>query len=365
MLTRNLQFSDTLGRIGELLIYLTGVVYISLHVAFVLSGILSERDFLFGWIAPTLLLVLMVRVYRWMRTTDVGSDSLRLAGWTYTGILTFGGSGILVILYQQSLGGVFLRSTYSVLGWATGGVVIGLIVGMYDVERRVSMARTVEALGRAERLSEQLRVYNRVLRHDVRTAANITAGYADLVLESPESATEKVEIINQQMDRVVRLTDQSRKIARLHGEDTDHDEPFDFCREIEHRVREIESESPDVEVSLFLPDSPVGITNSSLTIAFDQILRNAVEHNTNPAPEIEVTLKSADDELSLQVEDNGPGTPQTEIDILDTGFETQLEHSDGIGLWLVKWVVDEFDGDLMFENDTRSAVTISVPMPDV
>ncbi|MFC7203288.1 sensor histidine kinase [Haloferax namakaokahaiae] len=310
-------------------------------------------------------MVLVGYVYRWLTTRQIGDETLRLAGWMFTGILVFGGSGVLVILYQRLLGGVFLRSTYSVLGWATGGIVIGLIVGIYDVARRISMREMVEALARAERLSEQLRVYNRVLRHDVRTAANITAGYADLVLESPASQAKSVEVINQQMDRIVRLTDQSRKIANLHRHSGDSDESFDFTDEIERRVAEIETEFPAVEVYLSLPTPPVAVTTPSLTIAFGELLRNAVEHNTNSTPEIEVLLTRDEDELTLRVEDNGPGTPQAEIDVLDAGYETQLEHSDGTGLWLVKWIVDELDGDLTFENDARSTVTIAVPTATV
>ncbi|WP_410767422.1 sensor histidine kinase [Haloferax sp. DFSO60] len=366
MSTHDHRFPVTAASVGNSLVYGTGVAFILLHVAFVLSGRLGEQDLLFGWISPTLMVLLLVYVHRWRTANQIGDEALRLAGWMGTGIIVFGGSGVLVILYQQSLGGVFLRPAYSVLGWATGGTVIGLIVGMYDVERRVSMAETVEALTRTERLSRQLRVYNRVLRHDVRTAANISTGYANLILESPESAEQSVEIITQQMERMTRLTEQSRKIASLHRDSTDNPGPFDFTDEIEENAQKLECEFPAVDIRLSLPSEPLIITSPSLPIAFNQVLQNAVEHNTNSDPTIEVTVKTTDDFLTLEVEDNGPGTPDAEIEILDKGFETQLQHSDGIGLWLVRWIVDDLDGDLTFENGSDgNVVTLTVPLATV
>jgi len=43
--------------------------------------------------------------------------------------------------------------------------------------------------------------------------------------------------------------------------------------------------------------------------------------------------------------------------VLTEGEETDLEHSSGLGLWLVYWFVEQSDGRLSFaENDPRGTV---------
>jgi two-component system sensor histidine kinase RegB len=51
--------------------------------------------------------------------------------------------------------------------------------------------------------------------------------------------------------------------------------------------------------------------------------------------------------------------------VLEAGEETPLEHSTGLDLWLVYWVVALSGGELAFEeNDPRgTVVTIALPTP--
>ncbi|KAB1185344.1 MULTISPECIES: sensor histidine kinase KdpD [Haloferax] len=356
------RFLDTKIDIGKSLIYAFVLLLILFHVFFALSGRLTHQDLLFGWISPLLLFFVLAYVKHWSVQNEIGTGVLRLAAWMGMGIFVFGASGILVIVYQQALGGEFLKPMYSVLGWGTGGTIIGLVFGMYDVDRKIAMAQTVETLDHSERLSEQLKVYNRVFRHDVRTAANITMGYADHIADAPDSAEQSIRIINQQMERLTRLTEQSRKIAGLHDEELTTDQALDLVEQIDESAQQIQREYPETEINVETSPEQIAVSNRSLIIAVTQLLRNAVEHNTVPSPRTDVYLDHTGERLTLCVEDNGPGIPDSEIDILDKGFETQLEHSDGTGLWLVKWVVDDLGGSLSFDTDDSlgSSVTISL-----
>lgn len=62
----------------------------------------------------------------------------------------------------------------------------------------------------------------------------------------------------------------------------------------------------------------------------------------------------------MVVTDDGPGIPERERTVLDSGTETQLEHGRGIGLWFVNWAVTRLGGELEFaRNDpTGSVVTV-------
>jgi len=50
------------------------------------------------------------------------------------------------------------------------------------------------------------------------------------------------------------------------------------------------------------------------------------------------------------VDDDGPGMPAGELDAVLNDKETDLEHGSGLGLRLVKWIVDYSGGHLHIES---------------
>ena len=61
--------------------------------------------------------------------------------------------------------------------------------------------------------------------------------------------------------------------------------------------------------------------------------------------------------MEVRVADDGPGIPAAEVNVLERGYETPLEHGSGLGLWIVNWIVTESGGGISFdENDPRGSV---------
>ena len=62
-------------------------------------------------------------------------------------------------------------------------------------------------------------------------------------------------------------------------------------------------------------------------------------------------------DVVVLLRDNGPGIPEDEVETLEQGYETDLKHLSGLGLWLVYWIVDMSGGAIAFEpNDPRGSV---------
>jgi K+-sensing histidine kinase KdpD len=86
-------------------------------------------------------------------------------------------------------------------------------------------------------------------------------------------------------------------------------------------------------------------------LAVLEALENAIEHRGSTDEfAITLTAERRDGEVTLIITDSGPGIPQDEIDVLSAGTETNLQHGSGIGLWLMRWIVDRSNGTLTAER---------------
>ena len=66
----------------------------------------------------------------------------------------------------------------------------------------------------------------------------------------------------------------------------------------------------------------------------------------------------------ITVADDGPGLPETEREVLETGKETPLAHGQGLGLWLAYWLITNLHGQLeVTELQQGTTVEIRLPKP--
>jgi sensor histidine kinase regulating citrate/malate metabolism len=76
-----------------------------------------------------------------------------------------------------------------------------------------------------------------------------------------------------------------------------------------------------------------------------------------------VTVERDGDAYELRVADEGPGFGEIDRAALARGEETQLEHSSGLGLWLVRWTVTSSGGTLSIEEREPRGTVVTVGLP--
>lgn len=215
-----------------------------------------------------------------------------------------------------------------------------------------------------QKLREQrLEVLNRVLRHNLRNSMNVVNIHAQRISESSADlpvVSEKIQSISTDL---VRLGNKARTIEQILAEEPIVSNPTNLTTVIENMVADIEEEYPRSEVRAIAPDELLtGFNGRILEPILWNVIENAVEHNDQPIPEVEVTVSkedAADAPLVISVADNGPGIPEHECAALRNETERPLEHGSGLGLWLVKWGMDRLGGDVVFaENEPRGSILI-------
>lgn len=239
------------------------------------------------------------------------------------------------------------------------GNIESYVVVNNDITERKERAN--ELRERQEQLDILRQVLARVLRHNIRNDLTVIKGNAQRIATGVEDSVNTIaETIVDTADKIERVSENARLIAELveRGGET---ETYHIDQVVQETVRTVDERFPEVTVDVEVNGSYQVAASEGLTMAIENLIENAAEHNTPPDQWVEVNV-TRDDTVDIVIEDNGPGIPAQEIEVLDNGEETELQHGSGAGLWLVNWVVEASDGDIVFEQtDDGTRVTISLP----
>jgi len=232
---------------------------------------------------------------------------------------------------------------------------------LFDDTEEVVITATDVTEGK--RYEQRLQVLNRVLRHDLKNDTNVIGGYADLLRgHVDEGGDEYLDIIDRKVETLTHLSDQAREIdVALHndaGRAT-----IDLVELVERLCEALESSFPHATVTVSSPDSAVVSADELLESAVRNVLENAVVHNDDREPAVEVVLETDGDGFRIDVADNGPGIPPIEQTVISEARETALEHASGLGLWLVHWIVTESGGDLTIDSREPRGTLVSMWLP--
>ncbi|WP_256546711.1 PAS domain-containing protein [Halobellus inordinatus] len=210
---------------------------------------------------------------------------------------------------------------------------------------------------------QQLTVLNRVLRHNFRTQINIITGYLELLQEHVTGESELFTPIQRAVDETLTVVSSAQRAEgalRAAAADTQGVELEPRLREIATAARE---QYPNATISLTYHNSDTHRVQAGIDRALREAIQNALQHHDGPAPTVSIQLEHAEDgQLTIKIEDDGPGIPSEEITALEEG-ETQLTHGSHMGLWMIQWVVTYAGGSFSIPESGADGTTLVVRVP--
>jgi len=351
---------------GGILVAL-GWAFVAVHTATALDSA-GRLVSVFGLVVPLGLAATLfagaICVYRY----DLGASALRISGWTLFGTLAFTAviGGALV-----ALDSVVPLSTLPVVvvNVAAGGAVLGLLVGLYDARQRRLRRQLADEHRRADDFRQRLSVLSRVHRHDFRNKLNLIVGTADRLRSDAadadaETLRSRARTIHDAGTDLGRATEELRELERLRTDAATGSRPTDLVPVVETAVAATRESFPDTSVVTTLPETLPVRASPLVGRAVEELLDNAARHNHDPR--IEVDANRRDGVVALTVRDDGVGIPSGEVAVHRAAEETPLDHSDGLGLWLVAWITERSGGTVDIEHPDAggTAVTIRLPAAD-
>lgn len=212
---------------------------------------------------------------------------------------------------------------------------------------------------------QQLDKIDRLLRHNLRNELNVVGAHAQQLQEELESHVDAVNEIINGLYRINESADKGRELINFLAKDTPK-VPIDGAELARTVATEYREAYPDATIHVDAPESQLVEGVEDFNRAIEELLENAIKHNGHDDVRVHVRLRRQNGTVGITIEDNGQGLPAMESRTL-TNPESldEIAHGEGLGLWLVYWIVQRSGGDI--EVDTGhdgTAVTIYVDAID-
>ena len=230
--------------------------------------------------------------------------------------------------------------------------------------------KMVEELGSIETLKTDF-VSN--VSHEMKTPISIINNYAQLLQTGKASEKQKKEYAKGIEDAASRLSSLISNILKLnkleHQKITPEVETYDVCRQLCESVFLFEDAMDEkaIELEADIEDAAMIKADESLMeLVWNNLLSNAVKF-TNRGGSITIRQTSDENHIWVSVSDTGCGISKENINhIFDKFYQGDTSHStegNGLGLALVKRVLELMDGEIQIISEEGKGSTFLVTLP--
>ncbi|HEY1434591.1 MAG TPA: HAMP domain-containing sensor histidine kinase [Thermoanaerobaculia bacterium] len=236
-----------------------------------------------------------------------------------------------------------------------------------------SLNRRLDALGASEKEQQQ---FIADVSHELRTPLTVLRGSLEVALEDERPAEEYREAIGNALLEVRHLTRISQNLLFLtrgeSGRVTLSFANLDLGRFATDTARDLAPAAADrqlqIDVTAPLARVYVFADGGRLQQVLHNLIENALQY-TEPGGRIHVRVASAPGEALLSVADTGVGIPEDDLPyVFERFFRSKRSRranpgGSGLGLSIVKWIVEAHKGRITAESMPGKGSTFTVRLP--
>ena len=231
-----------------------------------------------------------------------------------------------------------------------------------EVRFLVFEARDITA---QEQRRQHVQVLHRIMRHNIRNDLTKLRGYVGLLESATDTGTreQRAGTIRDILDKWERMADKTQQIQNILTSEGAL-ASYRSAREIAEDVRQQkENEHVNAKVTITADHDLKPHIPSELDKAVSELVENAITANDTEHPSVQISVSQPDERwVEVRVSDTGPGLPDMEKDLLETGEETPLSHGQGLGLWMVRALVTRAGGSIAVDTSgDGTEIRLEVP----
>ncbi len=259
-----------------------------------------------------------------------------------------------------------VRPVSARLAWVrdNDGKPVSLVLTVLDMTRLEAFTTGIRT---AERLSSLGRIAAGIA-HEVRNPLASIRGLSQLLHTSESISTEKVhsytKVMLDEVDRVNRVIDRLSLLVSSHDEkpcQTSLQKVLDSVVELAgHMARRHKTR---IDVSLEDPHLEMVLRPQHIIQALLNLVINAIEASPSDTCVLVSARRVDGERVLIEVENEGPSIPPSELDDLFVPFHTTKDHGSGLGLAITDSIVRDHGGRVDVQSGNRRTLfTVSLPL---
>ena len=166
----------------------------------------------------------------------------------------------------------------------------------------------------------------------------------------------------QQIDTLTSIADEFSNFAKMPKANMEETELLIVLKS----TIELFKETNNVTISFKtpIPNAIINGDQKQLTRVFNNLIKNAIQAIPDErAGEIEVSLKQNENNFIIQIQDNGSGISEELLDKIFVPNFTTKSTGTGLGLAMVKQIVETHNGEIYFETELSQGTSFYVSLP--
>lgn len=200
-----------------------------------------------------------------------------------------------------------------------------------------------------ERQNERLDDFASIVSHDLRNPLSLAQ--SQLELAQAECDSERLATVGQAHERMETLIDDLLLLART-GNAVTEVESVDIGETVVIYRQTVATEEATIQSET---ERTIRADTGQLQQLVENLIRNAVEHGGEG-----VTVTVGDLDSGFYIEDDGPGIPQDEREQVFEASYTTSEDGSGLGLSIVKQVVDAHDWEIRVTDSAAGGARFEI-----
>ena len=214
------------------------------------------------------------------------------------------------------------------------------------------------------------------ITHEFRTPLTSIIGFAEMLGEdiqiNESQRREYASYIRNEGLRLTKLVDDLIRLDSLEQGNADlHFKESEIQESVRYAIKLVAESALNkfIRISIEMPEEPLLLKfdREKIVQALYQLLHNAVRF-TKPGGLLCLTVEAADNHVVISIHDSGPGILARDIPSLFRRFGKlyrpgEESHGGGVGLAIVKHIVDQHNGDIAVQSQIGEGSTFTVRIP--
>ncbi len=246
-----------------------------------------------------------------------------------------------------------------------------------ETELRQKNAELHQALEKEKKLNDLKTKLLSMASHEFRTPLTTVMMAADMLETFGNSLTSRqkvsflgrikvaTELMTELMNEILQYNRIDAGLETLASKEIDLRQ---FCTELIDEIRLISDHEHNIAFKV--QQNSGGAVFNADPLVLRQIINNLLSNAVKYSPRggrVNLILKLSDKKVIFQVEDQGMGIPEEEINCLFEAFQRGSNvrniQGTGLGLAIVKKYVDLYEGDIRVESEINRGSTFTVTLP--